>query len=200
MVKRNYYVGTVLIIAALSTYGCNQASFSDKTQTKGPQKAADPILTPTNVLPVPTDKPCIDGDKVNFKFEASAQACMDSGKIWDFESKSCTTVPQATSYKCTWADLEAAATKLLNKPVVNGLADAKAKGAKLVSCGEKSNGDVLMAQWVVIPETASLGDCKYQSGVGSIIIACYINTTAMTPAMQAITDSNQMVQECFKLP
>jgi glutamate N-acetyltransferase/amino-acid N-acetyltransferase len=68
------------------------------------------------------DKPCLEGDKVNFKFDPETQACIDAGKIWDFDNNVCTTTPQSASFKCDWTEFEAYAIKLLGKSTINGIA------------------------------------------------------------------------------
>ena len=168
---------------------------------------ATPII-PAGSSDSPTPKPageCVVGDKVNFEFPADVQSCMDSGKVYNWVTKACTNVGNAQSYTCDFDSLYSAAKATLAKGESavdpTSILDAKNKGALLISCGEKNNSDIIIAQWYYPAASTRIDDCNFSHNNPMVISACYRfypdhNEPAPTtdPAVK-----QQRVQDCLNL-
>ena len=148
---------------------------------------------------------CVVGDKVNFVFPADIQSCIDSGKVYNWVTRSCTNVGQAKSYTCDFEGLYKAAKATLSKGdrVVDpsSILEAKKRGGLLIACGEKSNTDIIIAQWYYPSVSTKIDDCNFSHNTPMVISACY----RFYPAHDEPPDTNdpaeiqKRVQTCLTL-
>jgi hypothetical protein len=119
----------------------------------------------------------INGDRISWDWPKEIQDCFDAKKIWDFTRKICTTMPQSTSYPCSFDGIDAAVQGIN----ANFTPDWDKKRIKLISCGERDKpaaGVTLHTvawQYILLPEEAKDGACNFDFGAG-IAIGCFETT------------------------
>jgi hypothetical protein len=149
------------------------ASASVSTEPQPGGQDAEPSQEPNNTPTNNTDD-CVDGDKLDIKFESKIQKCIDDGKLYNFDSKVCTTMPPAT-FKCSFTTV---LKELAERDLTGSKLDsAKANGDKLVGCGQSPDGNTIVAQWIKVPKTDSLNCNSFSSGSG-ITTGCYKKYTS----------------------
>lgn len=138
--------------------------------------------------------PCVDGDRVVFAFSGPVKACIDSGKTWHFETKTCVDMPKA-SFACDWPTLQEKLKEL--NLLTETLQKDAAAGAKLVSCGQSSDGNRMAVQW--LRPISGVSCQKLQEGFG-VTTGCYTHYVDRDPPPPATTDAErrQRVNECLK--
>ena len=132
---------------------------------------------------------CVVGDKPAFKFEATIQECVDSGRIYNFETSTCTGIGNNTEFSCNFDSLEKATATLLHNnesSPISSIRTAKEKGAILIACGSKEggmakdatgkeykDGDIIVAQWYYPGTVTVTEDCQFKHDQAQVYNACY---------------------------
>lgn len=135
---------------------------------------------------------CIEGDRITLQLPAAVQECMDGGKLYHFQSEICLTVETAT-FSC---DFEAMAEQVDSIGVNNEtLLQAREGGAFLVSCGEKNDGNTVVAQWYYPPSDDL---CKDDNPSSRIVTACYkLFARGEAPSLETEEDREQALAACL---
>jgi len=138
--------------------------------------------------------PCVDGDRVIFAFSGAVKECIDSGKTWHFETKTCVAMPKA-NFTCDWETLQGKLVEL--NLLTETLKKDAAAGAKLVSCGQSADGNRLAVQW--LKPVTGVSCQKLQEGFG-VTTGCYTHYVDREPPAPASTDAERRarVSECLK--
>lgn len=116
----------------------------------------------------------IVGDKITWDWPQDIQACFDAKRIWDFTRKTCTEMPLATSYDCSFAGLDSVIMGISS----NFTPDWDKSRIKLITCGERFSNiggiktHTIAWHYILLPETAKDGDCAYSFNAG-IAIGCF---------------------------
>jgi hypothetical protein len=136
---------------------------------------------------------CIDGDRVTFAFSGVVKECIDSGRTWHFETKTCVSMPKA-AFNCDWETLQAKLTAL--NLLTETLKKDSAAGAKLISCGQSADGNRMAVQW--IKPVSGVSCEKLQEGFG-VTTGCYTHYVDRAPPAPATTDAERRarVSECL---
>ncbi len=133
-----------LIAALLAFVSCNDADFSGSDSSPDADSAGS--TSEIDEVPTVADDCEIDGDVV--VIDAKAQTikdCIAAEKIYHFDWEKCTDVPKASSYDCTFEGVKAALTALsFSTESIDAAID---NNAKLIACGEKSDGNTIVVQW-----------------------------------------------------
>lgn len=139
-------------------------------------------------------EPCVDGDRVIFAFSGVVKECIDSGKTWHFETKTCVAMPKA-NFTCDWETLQGKLSAL--NLLTETLKKDAAAGAKLVSCGQSEDGNRLAVQW--LKPVSGVNCQKLQEGFG-VTTGCYTHYVDRQPPAPATTDAERRVRvsECLK--
>jgi hypothetical protein len=136
---------------------------------------------------------CVEGDRVVIAFAGPVKECIDSGKTWHFEAKTCVSMPKA-AFNCDWETLQGklAALNLLTETLKNDYAN----GAKLISCGQSSDGNRMAVQW--IRPVSGVSCNKLQEGFG-ITTGCYTHYVDTLPPPPAQTEEERRarVSQCL---
>jgi hypothetical protein len=175
---------------------CNNSSFAGKSKSASPTTTEATPGTPSDCVTNPTapgcenqpggipttpgsepggvaTAPCIQGQKGNFRHpDAQVQACMDKKWIWDFNTSRCAQFDEVKTFTCTFAGFDQAAQRVLNKKV-DAIEQASKQGAILVGCGERDNGAVIVAQWVVVTEGQLGPNCELPQNA-MVVNACFM--------------------------
>lgn len=137
---------------------------------------------------------CVDGDRVIFAFSGAVKECIDSGRTWHFETKTCVAMPKAT-FACDWETLQGKLTEL--NLLTETLKNDAAAGAKLVSCGQSADGNRVAVQW--LKPVSGVSCEKLQEGFG-VTTGCYTHYVDRNPPPPAANDAERRarVSECLK--
>ncbi len=189
-----------IIWLSLLVFSCTQKkSFSAAPAAATEADASAIAIDPPSVEPVvSTDEKslgeCVDGDRVIFAFSGAVKECIDSGRTWHFESKTCMAMPKA-SFTCDWTTLQGKLTEL--NLLTDTLKKDYAAGAKLVSCGQSADGNRIAVQW--LRPVSGVSCEKLQEGFG-ITTGCYTHYVDRDPPPPATTDAErrERVSECLK--
>jgi len=84
-------------------------------------------------------------DFVQLVFEDPIRTCLAGGHLWDFKSKTCSLIPFATSFSCSWSGLQASPA---GEYAASVLANNKTQGFNLIGCGELGQGDLIIFQFI----------------------------------------------------
>lgn len=135
---------------------------------------------------------CVDPEAALYKFPKEIQDCMDQGFIWDYSRSQCSPIEKA-SFACTYESLLAAIESQGNgKP--QAIVNAHEKGAVFTACGEKDDGRMIIAQWVV---SHQLGDTCEPKKVEAIpVTGCYRHMLN-PPVLQTPEEVETFVAECL---
>lgn len=109
---------------------------------------------------------CAPGE-LEVKFDDNIQACFDSNGIWDFSRNICLENVRS-SFNCDFDSL----TKAINDAGMatpSKITQAIGK-AKLIACGEKNDGNTIIAQWVYPPSGSK---CEHTKQDGLPVTGCY---------------------------
>lgn len=189
-----------VIWLSLLVLSCTQQkSFSaapaEATEADANAIAVDPpAVTPAVAVDEKSIGECVDGDRVIFAFSGAVKECIDSGKTWHFETKTCVAMPKA-SFTCDWATLQGKLIEL--NLLTETLKKDAAAGAKLVSCGQSADGNRLAVQW--LRPVSGVSCEKLQEGFG-VTTGCYTHYVDRNPPPPATTDDERRarVNECLK--
>lgn len=155
---------------------------------------AEPAANFDAVSSGPGVDPCTEGDKIVVPWTGAAKDCIDQGKTYLFDSKTCVEM-RKSSFSCDWATLQ---EKLKEKALLSDtLKNEAANGAKLISCGQSADGNRIAVQWV--KPTSNLSCQKVQLG-GGITTGCYTHYEDGNPPPPATSDEEkrQRVFNCLK--
>lgn len=153
-----------------------------------------PAVEPTSSVDEKSIGDCIDGDRVIFAFSGAVKECIDSGRTWHFETKTCVAMPKA-AFACDWETLQGKLTEL--NLLTETLKKDSAAGAKLISCGQSADGNRVAVQW--IKPVSGVSCEKLQEGFG-VTTGCYTHYVDRAPPAPATTDEERRarVSECLK--
>lgn len=182
----------VVAFGLTSLFCCNEAQFSSGNKTPPPAAADATAATPAPAAPTATVAPasgeCVADGKVNFAWSGPAKECIvDQGKTFNFDTGECAEMRKAT-FACNWDNVVG---ELKKRGLLTPKLEADSKVAKLVSCGQSTDGNRIAVQWVNI-ETGKAVDCQNPTSVGHITTGCYtyyvgenIPAAASTPEARA---------------
>lgn len=139
---------------------------------------------------------CTEGDKIVVPWTGPAKDCIDQGKTYLFDTKTCADIRKAT-FSCDWATLQ---EKLREKALLSEtLKNEAASGAKLISCGQSADGDRIAVQWVKLTANPTLSCAKVQQG-GGITTGCYTHYPDgnVPPPAANVEERRQRVFACLK--
>ena len=188
MVGVRIMVARMTIIAAVIlplNIGCQEKSkFSGGDKSLAPSKLPPGESVDTSTAAPPPGNTVGDsslgcdeqGNAVFTYSNPAAQACNDQGQIWDFYAGTCTPAISAESFECSFQGILDQMTKL-NIGHTQKLLDARdgvvdaGRILKLISCGEKDQGQTIVAQWVRIPASGA-GTCS-PSPAENVTTGCY---------------------------
>jgi hypothetical protein len=164
--------------------GCNDSDFQGNSKfndDSGPSEASNPSQSISDT-PITG---CTQGDFAKLKFPEPINSCIngvDENRIYDFSRRTCTPVA-ASSFECSFENLLSAAQRIGLTGVA--IKEARDNGSLLVGCGEKDNGNVLVAQWFK-PENQL--DCNFDIGSNHIVTACFKSYSSNSPMPPANTE------------
>lgn len=122
------------------------------------------------------------------------QACYDQKRIWHFERSLCLE-PVAASFECNFDSLLAALESQLGSKdgsVYKALSEGRDNGVKLIACGEKNDGNTIIAQWVKVEEQA--GNCSTNFSKNYPTTACTKRNAASPTTPEEV---RQFVYQCL---
>lgn len=144
---------------------------------------------------VQTGKPCTQGDFVNFKYPSNIQSCLNSGKLWDFISGSCTPI-NTFNASCSWDE----SISLLNSidynngnGYINEFTKYKNEGAKLAGCARAPNKGVAVFQ--VVKSAFNKETCDHRGA--QIYTLCSVKDMNTVPS-SVRGDNNELIKWCLK--
>ncbi|WP_141734580.1 hypothetical protein [Oligoflexus tunisiensis] len=187
-------------LSLLLVLSCAQKkSFSGQTEAGNEADASSIAIDPPAVeVPSSVDEAsigdCVEGDRIVFAFSGPVKECIDAGKTWHFESKTCVSMPKA-AFNCDWETLQGKLTEL--NLLTETLKNDYANGAKLISCGQSSDGNRVAVQW--LKPVKGVNCQKLQEGFG-VTTGCYTHYVDAAPPPPATTDDERRarVNECLK--
>lgn len=137
---------------------------------------------------------CVEGDRAIVSWAGPIKECMDSGRTWHFETKSCVDMPKAI-FICDWDTIQDK-LKELNLLSDTLKADA-ASGAKLVSCSQSADGNRIAVQW--LKPVGGVSCQNLQEGLG-VTTGCYTHYVDRQSPPPATTEAEkrQRVNECLQ--
>lgn len=135
---------------------------------------------------------CVDGDVINLNLPPHVEDCTKQGKIYSYYSQQCTDA-RLSAFTC---DFNTIAQKVDGLGInSSAVLDAKSKGAALVTCGEKREGNVIIAQWIHGDKTSL---CNNRDPSKLIVTACFrLNPagTSNTPPSDVLAAVEQCLVE-----
>jgi hypothetical protein len=188
----------IIWLTLLAMSCAQQKSFSGQaaagTETEANAMDIDPPAVATPPVETTSIDACIEGDRVTFAFSGAVKECIDSGKTWHFETKTCVAMPKA-AFTCDWETLQVKLKEL--NLLTETLQKDAAAGAKLVSCGQSGDGNRMAVQW--LKPVSGVSCQKLQEGYG-VTTGCYTHYVDKDPPPPATTDAErrQRVSECLK--
>ncbi len=150
-----------------------------------------PIVTSSNPL-----LECVKGDQIVVPWSGPVKECMDQGKTWQFDTKTCTEIRSAP-FTCDWATLQG---KLQDLDLLSAtLQKDAAEGAKLISCGQAADGNRIAVQWVKLNEVSGVSCNSILQGAG-VTTGCYTHYVGQQPPPPANSEEEkrQRVQSCLQ--
>jgi hypothetical protein len=191
---------TVVAAAGLaSLLSCNDAQFSGGDSAPAGPAPHQPAPSAAPAAPTatiaPTSGECVDNGKVNFNWSGPAKECIvDQGKTFNFDTGECAEMRKA-KFDCTWDNV---VSELKKRGLLTPKLETDSKVAKLVSCGQSSDGNRIAVQWVNI-ETGTSVDCQNPTSVGHITTGCYTYYTGsnVPPAASTPEDRAKQVYDCL---
>ncbi len=135
---------------------------------------------PTNAIPSAqvVDNCSQNSEYVSINADVNAYPevarCLNQGLLFDYPSKTCSNaskLPEGCSY-----DIIRARVMALNivNPNLTSLDQARMQGAKLVACGQKDNGRIIIAQWITSSAATVASNCSYKPDLG-VYFYCWID-------------------------
>ncbi len=195
-------------VSCMFLFACSKNNFAGaksdaQTPSESPSTSGDSTGTEQPVIPkegatgsndalsngeVPQAlKPCIDGDKLVVPWTGTVKACLDQGKTYNFDTKVCADLPQA-SFSCDWTTVKA---KLLEKDLLSEVLKRDAEvGAKLVSCGQSKDGNRILVQWFKLASNPGVS-CNTIQESASITTGCYTHYVGTVPPPNPTTDEEK---------
>jgi hypothetical protein len=182
-------MGTVLGLALSLMFlvGCSTANFSGGSKEAKPkvddvQKASPPAVPVDDPVEPPAvfegdataqEPECVEGDPIEIKWPVQIQACLDQGKLFNFDTKQCAGVTKA-QYDCNFPGVLDAIVRVgLNEPnkLVAASQSANPKGY-MVGCGQSADQQTVIAQWIMVPAVKT---CTFEPAQAGVTTACYRN-------------------------
>lgn len=189
-----------------SIQACNSADFGGSQSANAPGSSdcksddadCDPSSTPPQADASPGTEDCSQGDKLDIPWSGAVKECLiDQGRTYNFEQKKCTEMKQAT-FSCSW---DTVIKQLDDRGLLSSVLESDSKsGAKLVTCGQSTDGNRIVVQWVSLPESGEPIDCKRASTGASITTGCYtLYKQGESRPPEATTDEEraQQVYDCM---
>ena len=169
---------------------CSESNFNETSEAEAvdTQKSGEAVPEPP-----PPEPECIEGDRINLNFPPEIQSCVDQKKIFDFSTKTCIDVSQA-SFECGF-DQMAASVAAIGVPNTS-ITKAKEDGALLISCSEKNEGKTIIAQWFY---PGSKGTCDFTEALATrVVTACYkLYVEGEAPPASTPEERNAAVTACL---
>jgi hypothetical protein len=186
-----------VIWLSLLILSCSQQKSFSGSQSAALEEDASAIAgdpTPENAVDEKGVGGCVDGDRIIFAFSGAVKECIDSGRTWHFETKTCVAMPQA-AFTCDWETLQGKLSEL--NLLTETLKKDAAAGAKLVSCGQSADGNRVAVQW--LRPVSGVSCEKLQEGFG-VTTGCYTHYVDRDPPPPAANDAERRarVSECLK--
>jgi hypothetical protein len=138
----------------------------------------------------------VDGDKVYIHWTGEQMDCIvDKSQTYNFDTKACTKMPQA-SFDCSW---DSFFDEMEDRGITptDKMKAARTAGAKLVTCGQSSDGDRIVVQWLNPPDGGF--SCKPQDSAmpGLIVTGCYTKYKPGEPVPAAPKDKAEQTKQVY---
>ncbi len=195
-------LNAIIFLSFITALGCSDAEFesgSEPSSSSGGTSSIDETGTPgdddddsTGTNNPEQTGPCVKNGVVQLKYPTLIQSCIDDGKIYNFDTESCTDMDKA-SFACDFENIIAEIKKLGLNP--KGMEDGQAQNALMVGCGQANNGNTIVGQWWANPTTEN--DCTFETGKTSITTGCYQITSGNDPKPVTQEEIAAKVLECI---
>lgn len=146
-------------------------------------------------VPPGPDQECINGGNTKLPFPPQIQACIDQGKMWNFEAQECTKMRKA-SFECNFESFFAKMRELGMEPSAKLLAGQAGNPTKavIIGCGESEKADTILIQWFFLPQGSTDG-CNVTQIPGKISTGCYGEDSG--PAGASEEEQKRIVLACM---